>query len=136
MRKCLKFFMGSLALVCVIAISIFYKSEKSIKLEEIKKMKVEAIMIGNTFATYENFERNLDINYFYSLNSNTLYSKIEDEIGRPNGEMGSGLVRPYYKVGDQYIVMSFSLNKSGEYDKLSQMSIYTDKEYIGDIPME
>ena len=32
--------------------------------------------------------------------------------------------------------MSFSLNKSGEYDKLSQMSIYTDKEYIGDIPME
>lgn len=99
-------------------------------------MGTQAIMVGNTFATYENFDRELDIDYFYNLDCDTTYSKIENEIGKPNGGVGSGLVRPYYQVGDQYVVMCFSLNDEGQYDKLSEMSLYTKEQYIGDIPMK
>lgn len=135
-KKYLRFLAGILIIISVIAISIYNKSKQNVELEESKKMEIQAIVIGNTFATYEKFDRELDINYFYNLGCNTTYSKIEKEIGKPNGGMGSGLVRPYYEVGSQYVVMSFSLNDKGEYDKLSEMSLYTAEEYIGDIPMK
>lgn len=120
----------------VVVISVFEVDRKYEKQEEKSEMKLNSIMVGNVFATYENIDRELDIEYFYDLNCNTTYQEIENEIGKPNGGMGSGLVRPYYQVGDQYVVMDFTLNEEGNYDRLSGMSLYTKEKYVDDIPFK
>lgn len=93
-------------------------------------------MVGGLPASYESIDRKLDINYFYGLARGTTYQEIEEEIGRPNGGRGSGLVRPYYQVGEQYVVMDFSLDEEGGYDELSGMSLYSGEEYLGEIPLK
>lgn len=95
-----------------------------------------AIMVGGLPASYESIDRELDINYFYGLARGTTYQEIEEEIGRPNGGRGSGLVRSYYQVGEQYVVMDFSLDEEGGYDELSGMSLYSGEEYLGEIPLK
>ena len=86
-------------------------------------------------ATYEYIDRKIDIEYFYDLNANTTYEEIVNEIGKPNGMMGSGLTMPYYQVDDRYIAMLFGRDEEGKYSKIFQMSLYTSDTYVGEIPL-
>lgn len=134
MKKYQRYILGSLALLSVIALIVFIKSNK--KVEDRKKTEIKTIMIDNMFATYEHINRELTMDYFYALDNGTTYQKIEEEIGKPNGGLGFGLVKPYYQVGDQYVVMWFSLKDDGEYDKLLRMCQYTNEKNIKDIPLK
>lgn len=137
MKKHLSFYISILFFLMIVAIGVFInKNRRDRELEEDKKMEIKSIMIGNIFATYENIDRELKMEYFYELNSNVTYQKVEGEIGKPNGGMGLGDVRPYYQVGDQYVVMYFLVNEEGEYDKLCGMDLYTEEKYIGEIPLK
>lgn len=136
-EKIFKFYISILFFLMVVAIGVFINKNKSDReLEEDEKMGIKSIMIGNMFATYENIDRELKMEYFYELNNNATYQKIESEIGKPNGGIGLGDVRPYYEVGGQYVVMYFLVNEEGEYDKLCGMDLYTEEKYIGEIPLK
>ena len=106
------------------------------KVEENGEMEVKEILIGNMFASYEYIDRDIPIDYFYNLNSNTTYCEIKNTIGKPNGARGSGIVEPYYQVGDQYVVIWFSRNEAGEYDKVLNMNLYTRDKFIEEIPLK
>lgn len=106
------------------------------EMKEDGKIEIYAIKVGNLFASYEYIDRDISIDYFYNLNCNTKYEEIVNEIGRPNGGRGSGMVTPYYQVGDQYVEIWFSLNQEGEYDKILGMSLFSTEEYIEEIPLK
>lgn len=97
---------------------------------------MEMIVIGNMFASYEYIDREVSIDYFYNLNSNTTYEEIKNEIGKPNGAMGSGITIPYYQVENQYVVIWFARDEDGKYTNISRMGLYTNTMYIGDIPLK
>ena len=99
-------------------------------------MGPKAIMIGNCMATYEEIDRNLDLSYFYDLDANSTYEQMVSEIGKPNGAIGSGILLPYYKVGDKYVVIWFAGNEDGTYTNIFKMKLYTADTYIGEIPLK
>ena len=136
MKRYLKYVISSIVLFSMVALLVFCKDKWNKKLEDSQKMETKAVVIGNMCATYEKIDRELTMDYFYDLDNNTTYQQVESEIGKPNGGMGSGLVKPYYQVGDQYVVMWFSLTEEGEYDKLLRMCQYTNEEYLNDIPLK
>lgn len=109
---------------------------KNNEMKRNSEMEVKEIMVGNMVATYEYIDRDIPIEYFYDLNSSTTYSEIKNTIGKPNGARGSGIVEPYYQVGDQYVVIWFSHNESGEYDKILGMYLYTRDKFVEEIPLK
>ena len=87
-------------------------------------------------ASYEHIDRNIDLTYFYDLDVNTTYEKIVKEIGKPNGAIGSGIIIPYYQVGDQYVVIWFACDEDGTYTNILKMRLYMSDTYVGDIPLK
>lgn len=127
-----KIFIGVLAIISIVVILLFMYS----KMYRVENKKTEMILIGNMFASYEYIDREVRIDYFYDLDSNTTYEEIENEIGKPNGAMGSGITLPYYQVDDQYVVILFASDEDGKYTNILRMGLYTNKMYIGDIPLK
>lgn len=125
-----KIIVGILIIIIIICIVIANKY-----LRESKNMNIQYIIIANKPASYEFFDRNIKIDYFYNLSADTTYEEIVNEIGKPNGMMGSGIMMPYYKADDQYIALWFGRDEEGEYTKISQMFIYTSDTYVGEIPL-
>lgn len=100
--------------------------------KEIDNMKV--IQVGGLVATWEDVEREINIEYFYQLDSTITYAQIEEEIGKPNGYRGSGLVLPYYQISkNKFIVISFSLDEYGKYDKVGMICLCNKKEVLKEI---
>lgn len=125
-----------LVVISVAIISLFVRDALSRKQEDTKKgMKTESIIIGNLVASYEYVDREISIDYFYNLDTDATYEKIENEIGKPNGAMGSGITTPYYQVGNQYVVIWFARDDEGKYTNILRMAIYTNEAYIEDIPL-
>lgn len=96
--------------------------------DKIKLSKVEGVI-----ATWEYIERDISLDYFYKIDNTVTYKQIEEEIGKPNGERGSGLILPYYQVGDLYVVISFSLDENGEYNKVGAVFLCTKDECLEQI---
>lgn len=115
-----------------------YQKEGKFILEskEVKCTEVEPIMVGNMFATYEYIDRELNLDYFYSLDSNTTYDELVNEIGKPNGAMGFGITTPYYQAGNQYIAIVFAEDSNGNYTNIIRMGLYTNEAYVKDIPLK
>ncbi|MBD5534712.1 MAG: hypothetical protein HDQ99_03420 [Lachnospiraceae bacterium] len=87
--------------------------------------------VGGLMATWKYVEREIDLEYFYQLDNTTTYKQIEEEIGEPNGERGSGLIFPYYQVdSDLYVVVSFSLDEEGKYDKVGMLLLCNKDEVL------
>ena len=99
-------------------------------------MKIEPILIGNMVASYEYIDREVNIDYFYNLDGNTTYEEIQNEIGKPNGVMGSGITTPYYQVGNQYVVIWFARDVDGKYTNILRIGLYTKEAYVEDIPLK
>lgn len=95
--------------------------------------KMQIIKVGGLIATYEYIRRDVDIEYFYSLDNTTTYSQIEKAIGKPNGGRGSGIVLPYYEVDDMYVVIDFCYDKNGDYDKVVRVDLCDSQEFIKNI---
>lgn len=75
---------------------------------------IQMTSVGGLPATCDNnIERDLDISYFRDLPQGTRFQDVIDEIGEPNGYAGSGIVRPYYKVGEHYIVFNVMATEEG-----------------------
>lgn len=82
--------------------------------------------VGGLIATWKYIERDIDLNYFYQLDNTVTYKQIEKEIGEPNGARGSGLICPYYQINDNlYVVVSYSLDEEGEYNKVGMLFLCT-----------
>lgn len=124
----------ALACIGIVLIGVVIIVNKN--LWESKNKYPIAIMVGGLFATYEYIDRNIDIDYFYNLDADTTYEDLENEIGKPNGDRGSGLIYPYYQVGNQYVVVWFARDEDGMYTNISRMALYTQEEYVGDIPLK
>ena len=99
-------------------------------------MKIEPILIGNMVASYEYIDREVNIDYFYNLDGNTTYEEIQNEIGKPNGAMSSGITTPYYQVGNQYVVIWFARDVDGKYTNILRIGLYTKEAYVEDIPLK
>jgi hypothetical protein len=125
-----------LVLISVVIISLFVKNKINRKQEENESTKIEPIMIGNMVASYEYVDREINIDYFYDLDGNTTYEKLENDIGKPNGVMGSGITTPYYQVGNQYVVIWFERDDDGNYRNILRMALYTNDAYVEDIPLK
>lgn len=127
-----KIIFGMLVFIIIVLISfvIVYKNLKE------ESMGTQAIIIGNMIASYKYIDRNLDLAYFYDLNVNTTYKEMVNEIGKPNGAIGSGITIPYYKVGNQYVVIWFASDEDGTYTNILEMRLYTSDTYVGDIPLK
>ena len=117
--------------IVIVGLVIGYKN-----LKESKNTDNKAIMIGDMIASYEYVDRNINIEYFYDLDVNTTYKEIENEIGKPNGAIGSGITIPYYQVGDQYVVVWFAGDEDGMHTNILRMGLYTRDAYVGDIPLK
>lgn len=125
-----------LVVISIVIISLFIRNKISRKQEESTSMKIEPIMIGNMVASYEYIDRKVNIEYFYDLDGNTTYEEIQNEIGKPNGAMGSGITTPYYQVGNQYVVIWFARDEDGKYTNILRMGLYTNEAYVEDIPLK
>lgn len=96
--------------------------------------KTKADFVGSTVAIWEYIERDIQLDYFYHLDSKATYEQVRKEIGEPNGMRGSDTVLPYYQVDDDlYVVISFSMDESGEYDKIETMLLCTENEDLDKI---
>lgn len=135
MKKYLKYVFVILIVLCFMMIGLCFML-KNYEVKENSQIDVKVIMVGNMIATYEYIDRDIPIEYFYDLNSSTTYSEIKNTIGKPNGARGSGIVEPYYQVGDQYVVIWFSHNEAGEYDKILEMCLYTRDKFVEEIPLK
>lgn len=112
------------------SVAVVYKNWK----EESKE--IIAIMVGNMIASYEHIDRELDLAYFYDLDVYTTYEEMVNEIGKPNGAIGSGITIPYYAVGNQYVAIWFARDKDGMFTNIVKMELYTADTYIGEIPLK
>lgn len=96
-----------------------------------KEMNMRTSKVGGLIATWKYIEREIDLNYFYGLDNTITYKQIEEEIGEPNGGRGSGLIFPYYQIDNNlYVVVSFSLDEDGEYDRVGMLLLCTKDEVL------
>lgn len=97
--------------------------------KEMENMRTDKV--GGLIATWKYVEREIDLDYFYQLDNTTTYKQIEEEIGEPNGVRGSGLIFPYYQIDNNlYVVVSFSLDEEGEYDKVGMLLLCSEEEVL------
>lgn len=93
------------------------------------------IRIGGYMASYKHIERELSMDYFYGLESDTSYEEVVNSIGEPNGEIYFGDSQPYYEVGKQYVVIMFSIDADGNRDYIVAMGVYNQKSCVKVIPV-
>lgn len=92
---------------------------------------MKMVQVGGLMATWEYIEREIDLEYFYQLDNTTTYEQIEEEIGKPNGYRGSGLVLPYYQINkNSFVVLTFSLDEYGKYDKVGTIYVCNKNEML------
>ncbi len=78
------------------------------------------------FYTYNDIERNLNYADIDTIVIGDSYTIVTQKLGEPNGEWGSGIVRPYYLLSNgDCVVLKFSYDINGNYDKLVSISIAT-----------
>lgn len=104
--------------------------------KEKESMEYRMHTVSGMLATLENQAIEVDLGYFENLKYGTKYNDIVAEIGEFTGTFGSGIVRPYYAVGDVYIAMFFSQDEEGEYDRLLGMSVCNSDEKLYDMEIE
>lgn len=114
MRRSIKYIIAiSIVLLAVIGIILGIHAKYERNAEGIR-----AIMVQGLIASWEYIERDISLDYFYQLDNTTTYRQIVEEIGEPNGGRGSGLVLPYWQIDNNlFAVMSFAMDKDGEYAK-------------------
>lgn len=127
-----KIFFGTLISIIIVFISVIIVFKV---LKEKENMGTRAILVGNMIASYEYIDRNIDLDYFYELDDSTTYEEMVNEIGKPNGAMGSGVTMPYYETGDRYVAIWFARNENGAYTNILEISLYTSTTYVGEIPL-
>lgn len=116
-------------LLCILFL-IFFATITMDKKEQKEGEQLKVRKVGGLIATWEYVDREVTLSYFYNLDNSKTYGQILDEIGKPNGYRGSGIVLPYYQVGDNYVVIAFSRDENGEYDKVAMVYLYTCDEVI------
>ena len=95
--------------------------------KEMENMRTDKV--GGLIATWKYVEREIDLDYFYQIDNATTYKQMEEAIGEPNGVRGSGLIFPYYQIDNNlFVVVSFSLDEEGEYDKVGMLLLCTEDE--------
>jgi hypothetical protein len=97
-----------------------YKFENN-KREEI--LEVDNFMVGGLFATKENDPVNVDIDYFKNFKIDITFNQLVTEIGEPTGYVGSGLIRPYYKVGEVFVIVGTTLDSEGYFNIITTFAI-------------
>lgn len=89
--------------------------------EEVKLvLPFDLIEVGGTIATYTYFDRYIDLNYFYTLDSNSTCEEVEKKLGKPNGVLLS-TEYPYYEVKDMYVAIRYSK----EDEKIIEILLYS-----------
>lgn len=74
-------------------------------------------------AEYTYYDRTLSINDFIDIAEGSLYVELVQRIGKENGTVGSGIVRPYFQLIDgSCIVIEASSTKNG-YETISNIIV-------------
>lgn len=129
---------GKIIKKCIVVSIVIVLGSAAVVYKNWKEQSKEpiAIMVGNMIASYEHIDRELDLAYFYDLDAYTTYEEMVNEIGKPNGAIGSGITIPYYKVGNQYVAIRFARAEDGMFTHIFKMNLYTADIYIGEIPLK
>lgn len=128
-KKNVKFIIVAVLVLAIVSV-VFVVTRLSQKRSDNTKV----IQVEGLAATWEDVNREIDLDYFYQLDGTKTYEQIEKEIGKPNGYRGSGLVLPYYQISrNRFVVISFSLDEYGEYDKVGRIYLCDEKEVLEEI---
>ncbi|MBD5451715.1 MAG: hypothetical protein HDR25_03635 [Lachnospiraceae bacterium] len=76
-----------------------------------------AKMVSGFNADYTYYERSLSVSDFEQFDYDSTYKEIMEQLGMPNGTIGSGTIRPYYELKDGRFVIC------GGWDKIMYISI-------------
>lgn len=79
--------------------------------EEDDTMERQPMILG-LCASYREVERPdfYSLEYFRNLDDSYTYYDVLNDIGEPNGGIGSGIVREYWQVEDKYILLRYGLD--------------------------
>ena len=102
------FIIGSIMMLFT---KIIIKNKSYMKKEDSCNM----IKVMGILAPYKCFDREVYDDYFRSLKKGTSLKNIINDVGEPNGWFGSGIVRPYYEVeDDKLVVLSLDYTNQNE----------------------
>lgn len=104
--------------VCSMLIMIY--KEQGTREEAKLVLPFDLIEVGGTMATYTYFDRYIDLNYFYTLDSNSTCEEVEKKLGKPNGVLLS-TEYPYYEVKNMYVAIHYSK----EDEKIIEILLYS-----------
>lgn len=91
--------------VCSMLIMFYMKQGTREKVKLV--LPFDLIEVGGAMATYTYYDRYIDLNYFYTLDSNSTCEEVEGKIGKPNGvHFSTGF--PYYEVYNGYVAIHYS----------------------------
>ena len=78
--------------------------------------------------------RDIKLEYFYELNETSTYEQILEEIGEPNGQVGSGMIYKYYEIDNNLYVSSLFLSSENKvYDKITLIRLCTQERVLDTI---
>lgn len=103
--------------VCSMLIMIY--KEQGTREEAKLVLPFDLIEVGGTMATYTYFDRYIDLNYFYTLDSNSTCEEVEKKLGKPNGVLLS-TEYPYYEVKKMYVAIHYSKD-----EKIIEILLYS-----------
>ena len=92
----------------------------------------EHIEIFGNVASYRFIDRNVDLDYFRTLDSETTYDDVEKVVGKPNGIIFStGAL--YYETNGMYVVVYYFINDDGIYENIRSITLWTNKDIVENI---
>ncbi|MDE6687211.1 MAG: hypothetical protein K2K17_07840 [Lachnospiraceae bacterium] len=108
--------------------------------DEIEEIKEElrnaeyAKYISGLLASYKYIDRDIELEYFYDLDNTSTYEQILEEIGEPNGQVGSGIVYKYYEIDDNlYVVIYFYGSENKPFDRVGLIRLCSQEEILDTI---
>lgn len=105
--------------------------------DEIEEIKEElrnaenSNYIAGLLASYKYIDRDIELEYFYELDNTSTYEQILEEIGEPNGQVGSGIVYKYYEIDDNlYVIIDFSGSENKPFDRVRSIRSCSQDEIL------
>lgn len=89
------------------------------------------IRVSGLIASYRHIDRQLKLQYFYELDATVTRQKLEEEIGKPNGQYGSGIIYDYYEIDDNLYVSIMAIgSESNPEGKINSLQLCTHEKTI------
>jgi hypothetical protein len=99
---------GTFLLVMILALSSAAGCTHNTESEGIVTNEDGTVTILNSDVKYKAIDRELTVEDFRNLQPGCSFDEVEALIGEPNGWLGSGILSPYYYVGNgEFAILRF-----------------------------